>query len=75
MKIVYSVIFLLVIFIIIFTLYKYRTRVEILGEFFTFLKERKLWWLTPIIIVFVLLSLLIIITEKSVIAPLIYALF
>lgn len=75
MKFVYLAIFIIVIGIIFYTLYKNRNRVQIIGEFFSFLKERKLWWLTPIIIVFILLSVLIIVTEKSVLAPLIYALF
>lgn len=75
MKFVYLAIFIIVIGIMFYTLYKNRNRVQIIGEFFSFLKERKLWWLTPIIIVFILLSVLIIVTEKSVLAPLIYALF
>lgn len=75
MKIVFLAIFMIVLGAIVWTLYKNRNRVAIIGEFFTFLKERKLWWLTPIIIVFLLLSILLIVTEKSVLAPLIYALF
>ena len=37
--------------------------------------ERKKWWLGPILFMMVLLSILIVVTEKSVIAPFIYALF
>ena len=43
-----------------------------LGEY---LMARKKWWLTPIIIFFVLLGALIVFTEGSALAPLIYALF
>ncbi len=53
----------------------FKERIAIIGEFLQFLKERKLLWMTPIIIVFLLLSILIIVAEKSVILPFIYALF
>jgi hypothetical protein len=44
-------------------------------EFFEFLRVRKKWWLTPIIVLLVLLGTLIILTEGSAVAPFIYALF
>ena len=44
-------------------------------EFLGFLRARKKWWLTPIIILLVLLGALIILTEGSALAPFIYALF
>ena len=44
-------------------------------EFFEFLKVRKKWWLTPIVVLLVLLGTLIILTEGSAVAPFIYALF
>lgn len=50
-------------------------KLSIVKEFGLFLKERKKWWLTPIIIFLVLLSALIVFTEGSAIAPFIYALF
>lgn len=40
-----------------------------------FLKTRKKWWLTPIVVTMVLLGLLIVLTESSAVAPFIYALF
>lgn len=40
-----------------------------------FLKVRKKWWLTPIVVFLVLLSLLIVLSEGSAVAPFIYALF
>ncbi|GAB4312319.1 MAG: hypothetical protein Kow0059_02770 [Candidatus Sumerlaeia bacterium] len=55
--------------------YKFKERFAILGEFVLFLKERKLWWMTPIILVFLLLSVLIIATEKSAILAFTYAIF
>lgn len=50
-------------------------KIGILKEFWGFLRERKKWWLLPIIIMLVLLGLLIVLTEGSAIAPFIYTLF
>ncbi len=50
-------------------------KISILKEFWDFLKVRKKWWLAPMLIVLVLLGLLIIVTEKSAVAPFIYTLF
>ena len=44
-------------------------------EFFVFLKERKKYWLFPIIIVLALFGILIVFGEGSVVAPLIYTIF
>jgi hypothetical protein len=51
------------------------SKLSILRELWDFLKVRKKWWLTPIIIFLVLLGALIILSEGSAIAPLIYTLF
>ena len=48
---------------------------SILIEFLTFLRERKKWWLAPIIFFLLLLGTLIILTEGTAIAPFIYTLF
>ena len=48
---------------------------NIIIEFWEFLRVRKRFWLLPIILVLLLFSGLIVITESSVIAPFIYALF
>ncbi len=40
-----------------------------------YLKARKKWWLVPIMVFLLLLSLLIVLTEGSAVAPFIYALF
>ena len=48
---------------------------DLLKEFWLFLKVRKKWWLSPIILVLILLGTLIVFTEGSAIAPFIYTLF
>ena len=50
-------------------------KTHILREFWQFLKVRKKIWLAPIVVVLVLLSLLIVLTQGSALAPFIYALF
>lgn len=44
-------------------------------EFWGFLRTRKKFWLLPIVIMMVLLGGLIVLTQGSVVAPFIYALF
>jgi len=51
------------------------SRLSIIKEFFYFLKKRKVWWLTPIIIFLLVLGILIIFIEGSALAPFIYTLF
>ena len=51
------------------------SKISILFEFWEFLKERKKWWLAPIIIFFILFGTLIILTEGTAIAPFIYTIF
>ena len=51
------------------------SRFRLIGEFWLFLKERKLLWMTPIIVILLLLAVLIYITESSAVLPFIYALF
>lgn len=48
---------------------------QILFEFYQFMKERKKWWLGPIVIMLLLLGLLIILAQGSAVAPFIYTLF
>ncbi len=48
---------------------------QILSEFFEFMKERKKWWLGPIVIMLLMLGLLIVLTEGTAVAPFVYALF
>jgi uncharacterized protein DUF5989 len=44
-------------------------------ELWAFMKERKKFWLLPIVIVLVLLGSLIALTQGSAVAPFIYTLF
>jgi len=46
-----------------------------IAELWEFLRMRKRYWLTPIVLILILLSALIIFTEGSSMAPFIYALF
>jgi len=48
---------------------------KILIEFWEFLKYRKKFWLAPIVIMLVLPSVLILLTEGSAVAPFVYVLF
>ena len=51
------------------------SKISILSEFWAFLKVRKKWWLTPIMVVLVLLGFLIVFSQGSALAPFIYTLF
>ena len=44
-------------------------------EFFDFLKERKKYWLFPIVIVLALFGILIVLSQGSAVAPFIYTIF
>jgi len=48
---------------------------DLLKDLWAFMKERKKFWLAPIIIVMLLLGALIVLTQGSAIAPFIYTLF
>jgi hypothetical protein len=48
---------------------------EFLKDLWLFMKERKKFWLAPVIIVLLLLGILIVFGGGSAIAPFIYALF
>ncbi len=49
--------------------------VEFIKDLWLFMRERKKFWLAPIIIVMMLLGALIVFTQGSVIAPFIYTIF
>jgi len=51
------------------------SKLSILKEFWGFLRVRKKWWLTPIVITLLLLGLLIFLSSGSAVAPFIYTLF
>ena len=48
---------------------------DTLNDLLLFIKERKNWWLLPILIFLLLIGLLLISTSNTVIAPFIYTLF
>ncbi len=48
---------------------------DLLLELWGFMRERKKYWLAPIIIVLLLLGSLIVFTQGSAVAPFIYTLF
>lgn len=48
---------------------------EFVMELWAFMKERKKFWLLPIITVLLLLGSLIVLTQGSAVAPFIYTLF
>lgn len=51
------------------------SKASVLKELWDFLKVRKRFWLAPILIILVLLSLLVIFAQSSAVAPFIYTLF
>lgn len=48
---------------------------EFVMELWAFMKERKKFWLLPIVAVLLLLGSLIVLTQGSAVAPFIYTLF
>ena len=50
-------------------------RFEFAHEIWDFMKKRKLFWLSPIIIILLLFGALIVFTETSAVAPFVYTLF
>jgi len=44
-------------------------------ELWSFLRVRKKWWLLPIVIMLLLVSILIIFGQSSAVSPFVYALF
>jgi Family of unknown function (DUF5989) len=47
---------------------------SLLAELWDFLKVRKAWWLTPIIVLLVLVGILIVFGQSSALSPFTYAL-
>ncbi len=48
---------------------------EFVMELWAFMKERKKFWLLPILVVLLLFGTLIVLTQGSAVAPFIYTLF
>jgi len=51
------------------------SKLSILSEFWDFLKQRKKWWLAPILFFLILFGALIVLAEGSILAPFIYTIF
>jgi hypothetical protein len=49
--------------------------IEFLKEFWDFIKNRKKYWLLPILIVLVLFGALIVLSQGTAVAPFIYTIF
>lgn len=49
--------------------------IDLLNDIWSFMKERKKFWLAPVILVLLLLGALIVFGGSSAIAPFIYTLF
>ena len=47
----------------------------IIREFWNFLRERKKWWITPIVLFLLLLGARLVFAKGSALAPFIYSLF
>ena len=56
-------------------LYNTQLMISFLKEFLHFLRERKKYWLFPIIIVLALFGILIVLSQGSAVAPFIYTIF
>lgn len=48
---------------------------DLLSDLWSFMRERKKFWLAPIILVMVLLGALLVLAQGSAVAPFIYTLF
>ena len=48
---------------------------DLFADLWAFMKERKKFWLAPIIIVLLLLGILLVLAQGSAVAPFIYTLF
>ena len=61
--------------LVAYSLYSARKRFPIVRELAQFVMARKLWWMTPMLVVFLFLALLIVTTESSTLMYYIYVLF
>lgn len=51
------------------------SKIQVLSEFWEFLRFNKKYWLLPIVVVLVAAGLLIVLSQGSAVAPFIYTLF
>ena len=57
------------------TLKALRLKLSVLRELFHFLWVNKLWWMSPIVVIFILLGVLLVFAHSQAAVPFIYALF
>jgi len=50
-------------------------RFEVFGEILSFLWQRKLWWMIPMVFVIVVVGMLLVLAQGSALSPFIYTLF
>ena len=48
---------------------------SLIGEFWQFVRERKKWWLAPILVTLIIMGSLIIFAQGSAMAPFVYTIF
>jgi hypothetical protein len=48
---------------------------ELIVEFWAFMRERKKFWLLPIVVMLVVFGALVVLTQGTAVAPFIYTLF
>jgi competence protein ComGC len=48
---------------------------ELIIDLFNFIKTRRKYWLIPLIIVFIIISIIVVFAENSALSPFIYTLF
>lgn len=53
----------------------FETAIDLFKDIWAFLRERKKYWLLPLIVSLVMVGALIILSQASVIAPFIYTIF
>ncbi|MBN8545117.1 MAG: hypothetical protein J0L60_03195 [Ignavibacteria bacterium] len=51
------------------------SKIKIISQYLSFLKENKKWWLMPIVIIVIFIGLLLVFAKGSPLAPFIYTLF
>jgi hypothetical protein len=51
------------------------SKINIIREFLDFLRERKKWWIAPIVLFLLLLGAVLVFAKGSALAPFIYSLF
>ena len=48
---------------------------SLVGELWAFMRERKKWWLLPVIVVMLVVGTLLVLAQGSALAPFIYTIF